>query len=110
MKIIMKVILDKDEFEDLKSRYSDLEMIQCKKIYDYYKRDGILDKLEIDPEIIEKVDKYFTDTFGSEFGSVSERLDIMLADENNPEAFIVRKSVSDVIRHVETYLKMCPYY
>jgi len=110
MKIIMKVILDKDEFKDLKSRYSDLEMIQCKKIYDYYKRDGILDKLEIDPEIIEKVDKYFTDTFGSEFGSVSERIEIMLANENNPEAFIVRKSVSDVIRHVETYLKMCPYY
>lgn len=106
----MKVILDKDEFKDLKSRYSDLEMIQCKKIYDYYKRDGILDKLEIDPEIIEKVDKYFTDTFGSEFGSVSERIEIMLANENNPEAFIVRKSVSDVIRHVETYLKMCPYY
>lgn len=110
MKIIMKVILDKDEFKDLKSRYSDLEMIQCKKIYDYYKRDGILDKLEIDPEIIEKVDKYFTDTFGSEFGLVSERIETMLADENNPEVFIVRKSVSDVIRHVETYLKMCPYY
>lgn len=110
MKIIMKVILDKEEFEDLKSKYNDLEMIQCKKIYDYYKRDGILDKLEIDPEIIEKVDKYFTDTFGSEFGLVSERIETMLADENNPEVFIVRKSVSDVIRHVETYLKMCPYY
>ena len=110
MKIIMKVILDKDEFKDLKSKYNDIEMIQCKKIYDYYKRDGILDKLEIDPEIMEKVNKYFTDTFGSESGEVSERLETMLADENNPDAFIVRKSASDFIRHVETYLKMCPYY
>lgn len=105
----MKIILEKEEFEDLKSRYNDLEMIQCKSLYDYYKRDGIFNKLEVDPEIMKRVDEYFTDTFGSEFGYVSERLGAMLSDENDPNAFIIRKSVSDFIRHVETYLKMCPY-
>lgn len=109
MKIIMKIMVDKEEFEDLKSKYNDLEMRQCKSLYDYYKRDGIFDKLEVDPEIMKRVDEYFMDTFGSEFGSVSERLDTMLANENDPNAFIIRKSVSDFIRHVETYLKMCPY-
>lgn len=109
MKIIMKIMVDKEEFEDLKSKYNDLEMRQCKSLYDYYKRDGIFDKLEVDPEIMKRVDEYFMDTFGSECGSTSERLNIMLADENNPYAFIIRKCVSDFIRHVETYLKMCPY-
>lgn len=42
----MKIIVDKEEFEDLKSKYNDLEMRQCKSLYDYYKRDGIFDKLE----------------------------------------------------------------
>lgn len=109
MKVIMKIILEKDEFEDLKSKYNDLEMLQCKQLYDLHKRNGIYNELEVDPEIMKRVDEYFTDTFGSEFGSVSERLDTMLADENDPNAFIIRKSVSDFIRHVETYLKMCPY-
>lgn len=110
MKIIMKVILDKDEFEDLKSKYNDQEMEECRELFKLYYSEGIFKEMDIDPEIMEKVDKYFTDTFGSEFGLVSERIETMLADENNPEVFIVRKSVSDVIRHVETYLKMCPYY
>lgn len=109
MKIMMKIILDKDEFEDLKSKYDDQEMEQCKELYKLYYSDGIFEEIDIDPEIMEKVDEYFEDV-ESEAGSVAERVEIMLADENNPEAYIIRKSVSDVIRHVETYLKMCPYY
>ena len=109
MKILMKVILDKDEFEDLKSKYDDQEMEECRKLFKLYYSEGVFKEMDIDPEIMEKVEEYFTDT-ESESGEVSERLDIMLADENNPDVFIVRKSVSDVIRHVETYLKMCPYY
>lgn len=108
MKIIMKVILDKEEFEDLKSKYNDLEMEQCKELYKLYYSDGVFKEVGIDPEIMEKVDEYFTD-IESEAGSVAERIETMLADENNPDAYIIRKSVSDVIRHVETYLKMCPY-
>lgn len=109
MKILMKVILDKDEFEDLKSKYDDQEMEECRELFKLYYSEGVFKEMDIDPEIMEKVEEYFTDT-ESESGEVSERLDIMLADENNPDVFIVRKSVSDVIRHVETYLKMCPYY
>lgn len=109
MKIMMKIILDKDEFEDLKSKYDDQEMEQCKELYKLYYSDGIFEEIDINPEIMEKVDEYFEDV-ESEAGSVAERVEIMLADENNPEAYIIRKSVSDVIRHVETYLKMCPYY
>lgn len=105
----MKVILDKDEFEDLKSKYDDQEMEECRELFKLYYSEGVFKEMDIDPEIMEKVEEYFTDT-ESESGEVSERLDIMLADENNPDVFIVRKSVSDVIRHVETYLKMCPYY
>lgn len=81
---------------------------QCKELYKLYYSDGVFKEIDIDPEIMKKVDEYFTD-IESEAGSVSELLETMLADENNPEAFIIRKSVSDVIRHVETYLKMCPY-
>lgn len=105
----MKIILEKEEFEDLKSKYGDQEMEQCKELYKLYYSDGIFDKLEIDPKIMKRVDEYFTD-IESEAGSVAERVETMLADENNPEIFIIRKSVSDFIRHVETYLKMCPYY
>lgn len=108
MKVIMKIILEKEEFEDLKSKYDDQEMEQCKELYKLYYSDGIFKEIDIDPEIMKKVDEYFED-IESEAGSVSELLDTMLANENNPEAFIIRKSVSDVIRHVETYLKMCPY-
>lgn len=108
MKVIMKIILEKEEFEDLKSKYNDQEMEQCKELYKLYYSDGVFKEIDIDPEIMKKVDEYFTD-IESEAGSVSELLDTMLANENNPEAFIIRKSVSDVIRHVETYLKMCPY-
>lgn len=104
----MKIILEKEEFEDLKSKYNDQEMEQCKELYKLYYSDSVFKKIDIDPEIMKKVDEYFTD-IESEAGSVSELLDTMLANENNPEAFIIRKSVSDVIRHVETYLKMCPY-
>lgn len=109
MKISIKITLDKEEFEDLKSKYNDLEMLQCKRLYDYYKNYRIFEEVDIDPEIMKGVDAYFTNTFGSEYGSVSELLDIMLANENNPDAFIIRKEVSDVIRHIETYRKMCPY-
>ena len=109
MKIIMKIILDKDEFKDLKSKYDDQEMEECRELFKLYYSEGIFKELDIDPEIMEKVKEYFTDT-ESESGEVFERIETILADENNPEAFIVRKSVSDVIRHVETYLKMCPYY
>lgn len=109
MKIIMKVILDKDEFEDLKSKYDDREMEQCSALFKLYYSEGVFKEMDIDPEIMEKVEEYFKDT-ESESGEVFERIETMLVDENNPEAFIVRKSVSDVIRHVETYLKMCPYY
>lgn len=109
MKVIMKIILDKDEFEDLKSKYNDQEMEQCNELYKYYKSDGIFEEVNIDPEIMKKVDEYFKDAFGSEAGSVAELIETMLADENNPEIFMMRKEASDVIRHVETYLKMCPY-
>lgn len=105
----MKVILDKDEFEDLKSKYDDQEMDECRELFKLYYSEGIFKEMDIDPEIMEKVEEYFADT-ESEAGEVFERIETMLADENNPDAFIVRKSVSDFIRHVETYLKMCPYY
>ena len=109
MKIMMKVILDKDEFEDLKSKYDKQEMERCRELFKLYYSEGIFKEMDIDPEIMEKVKEYFADT-ESESGEVFERIETMLADENNPDAFIIRKSVSDVIRHVETYLKMCPYY
>lgn len=95
-------------FENLKSKYNDQEMIECKYLYDYYKSNGIFDELEIDSKIMERIDAYFAYAF-SKFGSTKELLEILLADENNPRAFIMRKEASDVIRHVETYLKMCPY-
>ena len=109
MKVIMKIILDKDEFDDLKSKYTDLEMLQCKQLYDYYKNHIIFERLEIDPKIMEKVDAYFAHAFGSKLGAKIEFFNSILADENNPDVFLIRKEVSDVIRHVETYLKMCPY-
>ena len=106
----MKIILEKEEFKDLKRKYNDQEIIECKHLYDYYKSAGIFNELEIDPKIIEKVDTYFAHVFGSKVGARIEFLDSILADENNPETFMIRKEVSDVIRHVETYLKMSPYY
>ena len=98
----------KKEFDHLKDKYNNQEMLQCNKLYKYYKSNGIFEKVNIDPKIMERVDAYFAYAF-SKYGSVKELLEISLADENNPEAFIVRKSVSDIIRHVETFLKMCPY-
>ena len=63
MKVIMKIILDKDEFEDLKSKYNDQEMEQCNELYKYYKSDGIFEEVNIDPEIMKKVDEYFKDEY-----------------------------------------------
>lgn len=108
MKVI--VILDKEEFNELKSKYNNQEMIECKHLYDYYKSAGIFEELEIDPKIIERVDAYFARVFGSEMRAMIEFLDSILANENNTETYMIRKEVSDVIRHVETYLKMSPYY
>lgn len=46
MKVIMKIILEKEEFEDLRSKYNDLEMLQCKQLYDHHKRNGIYNERE----------------------------------------------------------------
>lgn len=100
--------MDKKEFDHLKAKYNDREMIQCNQLYNYYKANDIFKELDIDPKIMERIDAYFTYTF-SKFGSTKELLAILLADENDPRAFMMRKEASDVIRHVETYLKMAPY-
>lgn len=101
-------MIDKKEFDHLKAKYNDREMIQCNHLYNYYKANGIFKELDIDPKIMERIDAYFTYAF-SKFGSTKELLAISLADENDPRAFMMRKEVSDVIRHIEVYLKMAPY-
>ena len=100
--------MDKKEFDHLKAKYNDREMIQCNQLYKYYKANDIFNELDIDPKIMERIDAYFTYAF-SKFGLTKELLAILLADENDPRGFMMRKEASDVIRHVETYLKMAPY-
>ena len=100
--------MDKEEFDHLKAKYNDREMIQCNHLYNYYKANGIFEKFDIDPKMMERIDAYFTYAF-SKFGSTKELLAISHADENDPSAFMMRKEVSDVIRHIEVYLKMAPY-
>lgn len=100
--------MDKNEFDHLKDKYNDREMIQCNHLYNYYKSNGIFKELDIDSKIMERIDAYFTYAF-SKFGSTKELLAISLADENDPRAFMMRKEASDVIRHIESYLKMAPY-
>lgn len=100
--------MDKKEFDHLKAKYNNREMIQCNQLYKQYKAKDIFKDLDIDSKIMERIDAYFTYAF-SKFGSTKELLAISLADENDPRAFMMRKEASDVIRHIEVYLKMVPY-
>lgn len=101
-------MIDKEEFDHLKAKYNNREMNQCNQLYKQYKSNGVFKELDIDPKIMERIDAYFTYAF-SKFGSTKELLAISLADENDPRAFMMRKEASDVIRHIESYLKMAPY-